>query len=147
MRVERLGASLLSGSGITFLPAWPADGSCVPLSHAALVAMDEIASDVSGQLDDMGLVHETVFIYNGESKDGRPLVACQISTETLEVCLVEDLRGQGWIFTGHPGSERQLVRPVVDGDAVLEVANLCVRSFVAGTSMFVESDLGMIAQA
>lgn len=95
--------------------------------------MNEIAADISDRLDALGLIHEAMYIYNGESKEGRSLVACQISTETLEVCLVEDLKGQGWIFTGRPGSELQLIHPVVDGDAVWEVANLCVQSFVTAS--------------
>ena len=114
---------------LCFSPAWSVADTRKPTRLTALAVMDEIAAHVSEQLEMLECRHEIIFIYCGDSRDGRPLVASQISTEALEVCLIEDVNGQGWVVCGRPGSERQSIRRVASDDRPLNIASACVQAF------------------
>lgn len=115
---------------LCFSPAWPAASSLESRGLAAFAIMDEITDHVSEQLETLEWRHEIIFIYCGDASDGRPLVAIQIASEDMEVCLIEDVNGRGWVVCGRPGSERQSIRRIAADDRSWQIASACVQAFV-----------------
>jgi len=113
---------------LCFSPAWSVADTRKPRGLTGLAVMDEITAHVSEQLEMLECRHEIIFIYCGDSMDGRPLVASQISSDDMEVCLIEDVNGQGWVVCGRPGSERQSIRRIAADDRSLDIASACMQA-------------------
>ena len=110
-------------------PVWPVPGIREERRLPAIDVMEMIAGEVSEELEMLEYRHEIIFIYCGYSKDGRPMVASQISSQDMEVCLIEDVNGECWVVCGRPGSERQSIRLIAADDRPLDIASACVRAF------------------